>query len=527
MVNPKGMPPPPPQPNRPGHGNMTNSVGPTIVGTTTTTTQSEDYLYNLIDHHSILYDTHHRPITIGRILATKPLKSDLLTRPGPGNKKLVYMSGDTITRSLNEIFSYTGWNLQILKTEQVLCVDTKAAATTTTTTAAVNNHKPVPSVLPKHPPTTNTTPMWHVAYLSHVRITLTASGSYREDLGAGDAMDKNLGTAIQHAIKSSITDAMKRAARHFGDKLGNSLYQGTFRMATAPNTLSEALEQYDQQHTIKYKNIHTTSSTAAVTTTATTLPVAAVKVESTTMMPIPSELQPTSHPSTTTSSRTLPIAHLVVGNHDPPTTTAMTSTGTQIMPPPPPNKQYLHNSYANNNIGGNSRTTNHPSPHVMATAVPVTTAPNHTTTSGTHLSMVTPNPPPPPLTAAEHLQSMLCFEKENVVDTTNHHNHNHHNNNNNNHEALVHTKENDPPTTSKPTSVTASTVTSYVHHQNHSSATTVNNTTTNHARPRTSNGRSSNRKSSHSPPNHHDNIDAVPVVAVATKKSKLNPYSTS
>jgi DNA repair and recombination protein RAD52 len=30
-----------------------------------------------------------------------------------------------------------------------------------------------------------------------------------------------MGTAIANALKASITDAMKRAARHFGDKLGN------------------------------------------------------------------------------------------------------------------------------------------------------------------------------------------------------------------------------------------------------------------------------------------------------------------
>ena len=30
-----------------------------------------------------------------------------------------------------------------------------------------------------------------------------------------------MGTAIAHAMKASVTDAMKRAARHFGDKLGN------------------------------------------------------------------------------------------------------------------------------------------------------------------------------------------------------------------------------------------------------------------------------------------------------------------
>ena len=60
-----------------------------------------------------------------------------------------------------------------------------------------------------------------MAYTSSVRLTHRKSGSYREDCGAGDAIDKSLGTAVANALKASITDAMKRAARHFGDKLGN------------------------------------------------------------------------------------------------------------------------------------------------------------------------------------------------------------------------------------------------------------------------------------------------------------------
>lgn len=84
---------------------------------------------------------------------------------------------------------------------------------------------------------------YHVAYTATVRITLTRSGAYRgafyryhcicchcctpcqsnirplifpqwnfiEDCGAGDAIDRSLGTASGHAIKGAITDAMKRA----------------------------------------------------------------------------------------------------------------------------------------------------------------------------------------------------------------------------------------------------------------------------------------------------------------------------
>ena len=40
---------------------------------------------------------------------------------------------------------------------------------------------------------------------------------------------------------------MKHTARHFVDKLGNSLYQGNFRLEAGHNTFPKALEQYDHQ----------------------------------------------------------------------------------------------------------------------------------------------------------------------------------------------------------------------------------------------------------------------------------------
>lgn len=65
---------------------------------------------------------------------------------------------------------------------------------------------------------------FQVAYTATVRLTHRNSGAYKEDCGAGDAVDRSMGTAVANALKASITDAMKRAARHFGDKLGNCKY---------------------------------------------------------------------------------------------------------------------------------------------------------------------------------------------------------------------------------------------------------------------------------------------------------------
>ena len=86
----------------------------------------------------------------------------------------------------------------------------------------------------------------------HCSIVVANKPSYSstlflEDCGAGDAIDRSLGTASAHAIKGAITDAMKRAARHFGEKTGNALYHSGFTANNAPMTLKDAFEQFDVQ----------------------------------------------------------------------------------------------------------------------------------------------------------------------------------------------------------------------------------------------------------------------------------------
>jgi DNA recombination protein Rad52 len=171
--------------------------------------------------NNFILDYNGEPITVARMLGTKPLRGELLTRPGPGGKKLIYMSGESVSRSLNDIFGYDGWDLKIIKTEQTVCEKQQSSSSL----------------------------KWCVAYIAHVRIIHSPSGTIKEDIGAGDSVDKHLPTAIQHAIKASVTDATKRAARHFGDKLGNILYQGNFSINSAPTNLEEALKQHDQKRT--------------------------------------------------------------------------------------------------------------------------------------------------------------------------------------------------------------------------------------------------------------------------------------
>lgn len=186
-----------------------NGLGSTSAYKTAT------YVRNPANENRVLLDARQRPVTVDRILATKPFRQDLLTRPGPGGRRLTYISGEGISRSLNEIFGYEGWSLEIKSVTQTSKEQDKRNR-------------------------------WNVGYLAKVRLTLVQTGAYREDMGSGDSVDSSLQTAIGHAMKSSITDALKRAARHFGDKLGNSLYEKDFAVNKAPTNLFEALDEYER-----------------------------------------------------------------------------------------------------------------------------------------------------------------------------------------------------------------------------------------------------------------------------------------
>jgi len=147
-----------------------------------------------------------------------------------------------VTKILNETFGYDGWCLEVKNTT-------------------------------REEPMKDEQGRYHVSYIATARITHQRSGVYRgkpvdlscyvharqillhfkithlvstkEDCGAGDAIDKSLATASGNALKGAVTDAMKRAARHFGEKLGNSLYHDGFNANNAPPTLKEALDMLD------------------------------------------------------------------------------------------------------------------------------------------------------------------------------------------------------------------------------------------------------------------------------------------
>mmetsp|Transcript_19803 Transcript_19803/g.43089 ORF Transcript_19803/g.43089 Transcript_19803/m.43089 type:complete len:409 (-) Transcript_19803:513-1739(-) len=182
--------------------------------TPTPSSGSEEKEFVLNADGSILIDHNGKPVTVERFLCTKPLRAEVSTRRGPGGMKLTYMGGDMVTKTLNEAFGYNGWCLEVKNTS-------------------------------REEPIKDEKGRYHVAYIATVRVTHQRSGVFREDCGAGDSIDRSLASASGNALKGAVTDAMKRAARHFGEKLGNSLYHDGFNANNAPATLKDSLNTLD------------------------------------------------------------------------------------------------------------------------------------------------------------------------------------------------------------------------------------------------------------------------------------------
>lgn len=106
-----------------------------------------------------------------------------------------------------------------------------------------------------------------------------------EDCGAGDSIDRSLASASGNALKGAVTDAMKRASRHFGEKLGNSLYHDGFNANNAPATLKESLDNLDIERAKSRfgfdKDRKVPGQTGVIQTKAGNKPTAIVKQETT------------------------------------------------------------------------------------------------------------------------------------------------------------------------------------------------------------------------------------------------------
>lgn len=64
------------------------------------------------------------PVTVDKFLGTKPLRSVISQRAGPGGRKLDYMAGETVTQTLNDAFGYDGWSMEVKDKTREVCIFT-------------------------------------------------------------------------------------------------------------------------------------------------------------------------------------------------------------------------------------------------------------------------------------------------------------------------------------------------------------------------------------------------------------------
>lgn len=131
----------------------------------------------------------------------KPLDPKHVKPPAPG-KYGEYIQGWHVIDEANRIFGFDGWSRETVEMNE-LCRAEKDGK-------------------------------WYVSFVAKVRVS--AGGIAREGTGcgSGDGM-KNLGDAIESAIKEAETDAMKRALMTFGNQFGLALYDKTKANVQAPS----------------------------------------------------------------------------------------------------------------------------------------------------------------------------------------------------------------------------------------------------------------------------------------------------
>jgi DNA repair and recombination protein RAD52 len=122
-----------------------------------------------------------------KLLNSEPPALFIKKKPGPGGKSFDHLNIDQALMLANEAFGFDGYTVEI-KDIQQLPVQTK------------------------------------VIYVCRARVTHLASGAFHEDVGTGDAQGGDPGQVHDTAYKGAASDAIKRALRHFGKRVG--LYIG-------------------------------------------------------------------------------------------------------------------------------------------------------------------------------------------------------------------------------------------------------------------------------------------------------------
>ena len=144
-----------------------------------------------------------------------------------GNISLSYIEAHDVIETANRIFGYGNWSYSITKLEQVSQEQNLNQNT-------VICYKAIVRVIAQD--------------TSHTKETT------REDVGFGTGIAKTLADAHEGAAKESVTDALKRAMRTFGNQFGNSLYDKGKNHHAQPNHQQLPPQSNNQVQTYQQHN---------------------------------------------------------------------------------------------------------------------------------------------------------------------------------------------------------------------------------------------------------------------------------
>ncbi|MBI0474249.1 hypothetical protein D9601_02570 [Sphingomonas sp. MA1305] len=148
-----------------------------------------------------------------------PLDPKYVKKPsGSFGPKGDYLEGWHVINELNRVFGFAGWSYTI---------DLSRDALTEGKDSKGN-------------------PQWQAAYTCI--CTLTVAGVTRQDVGFGSGFAKAVGDAVEGATKEAATDALKRAARTFGNIFGLALYdKSRANVQAAPEPEPETVRLFREQ----------------------------------------------------------------------------------------------------------------------------------------------------------------------------------------------------------------------------------------------------------------------------------------
>lgn len=127
-------------------------------------------------------------------LLEAPLNPKHIAKRSKGGTQLSYIEGYHAIDEANRIFGFDGWS-HAVSTIQLL-----------DNSRYEKNGK-------EH---------YVITYLA--KVCVTVDGKTSEDVGTGTADQTSVGDAHEMAVKTAVTDGLKRALRVFGAQFGNSLY---------------------------------------------------------------------------------------------------------------------------------------------------------------------------------------------------------------------------------------------------------------------------------------------------------------